>query len=261
MCYSIIGMASKQGWYFFSFSHSVRAAIIPGWPINKTGIWNTVNRQASDLNSYYHDWGGGYGQAEVKGGGSESSREVAGGFIIMPRPEMEGWITLPTKAMILFHTTLAEFEAGNYGWLESDFPTLLEQSRMQYWQSQYDIRYIKILIYRNISTFFQFCHYAIARKNWTGSGGYNWCREIWQGSIKYVGLTWSRAGGVPHGLVPAPWDGMFRKQMDSRRSCRIRPVRSSPSPCKEITRTSSEPGITINHIQFSCSLGKQTSSH
>ena len=182
-------------------------------------------------------------------------------LIIMPRPEMEGWITLPTKAMILFHTTLAEFEAGNYGWLESDFPTLLEQSRMQYWQSQYDIRYIKILIYRNISTFFQFCHYAIARKNWTGSGGYNWCREIWQGSIKYVGLTWSRAGGVPHGLVPAPWDGMFRKQMDSRRSCRIRPVRSSPSPCKEITRTSSEPGITINHIQFSCSLGKQTSSH
>ena len=45
--------------------------------------------------------------------------------------------------------------------------------------------------------------------------------------------TWSRVGGVPHGLLPAPWEGMFRKQRASKRSCRILSVKSSPSPCEE----------------------------
>ena len=43
-------------------------------------------------------------------------------------------------------------------------------------------------------------------------------------------LTESRADGVPQGLVPAPCEGMLRKQIASNRWARMCGVRSIPSP-------------------------------
>ncbi len=43
--------------------------------------------------------------------------------------------------------------------------------------------------------------------------------------------TGSLEEGVPQASAPAPYEEMFRKQIDSRRRALIRSVRSSPSPC------------------------------